>query len=75
MIHLGYEVILEVTVGAGSVVGSPVDVHGAAAVLATLSSAIYDHVHKLGEARLAVVLSEPDIDSVVLTRHKFVLVS
>ena len=73
-LHLGDEVVLEVTVGAGSVVRSPVDIHGAAAVLATLSSAIYDHVHKLGEAGLAVVISEPFVNPVVTVLHKLVLI-
>ena len=73
-LHLGDEVVLEVAVGACSIIWPPVNIHGAALVLATPSSAIYDHVHKLGEAGLAVVISEPDIDSVVLTCHKFVLV-
>ena len=65
---------MEVTVGAGSVVRSPVDIHGAALVLATLSSAIYDHVHKLGEAGLAVVISEPFVNPVVAVLHKLVLI-
>ena len=73
-LHLGDEVVLEVAVGACSIIWPPVNIHGAALVLATPSSAIYDHVHKLGEARLAIVLSEPDIDSVVLTHNKFVLI-
>ena len=65
---------MEVTVRAGSVVRSPVDIHGAAAVLATLSSAIYDHVHKLGKAGLAVVISEPFVNPVVAVLHKLVLI-
>ena len=71
--YLGYEVIREVTVGAGSVVRSPVDIHGAAAVLATLSSDLYDHVHELGEARLAVLLLEPVVEE-LLGLHELVLV-
>ena len=71
--YLGYEVIREVTVGAGCVVRSPVDIHGAAAVLATLSSDLYDHVHELGEARLAVLLLEPVVEE-LLGLHELVLV-
>ena len=71
--YLGYEVIREVTVGAGCVVRSPVDIHGAAAVLATLSSDLYDHVHELGEAGLAVLLLEPVVEE-LLGLHELVLV-
>ena len=74
LIHLGYEVILEVTVGAGSVVGPPVDVHGAAAVLPAPSRAIYDHVHELGEAGLAVLLREHLVDPGVTVLDYFVLI-
>ena len=72
--YLGYEVIREVTVGAGSVVRSPVDIHGAAAVLATLSSDLYDHVHELGEAGLAVLLREHLVDPGVAVLDYFVLI-
>ena len=43
-VYLGDEVVLEVAVGAGSVVRSPVDIHGAALVLITLGSLAYHHL-------------------------------
>ena len=49
------------------------DIHGAAAVLATLSSDLYYHVHKLGKAGLAVLLLEPVVEE-LLGLHKLVLV-
>ena len=73
-LHLGDEVVLEVAVGAGSIERSPVDIHWAALVLTTLSSAIYDHVHKLGEAGLAIVFGEPFVNPVVAVLHKLVLI-
>ena len=73
-LHLGDEVVLEVAVGACSIIWPPVNIHGAALVLTTPSSAIYDHVHKLGEAGLAVVISEPFVNPVVTVLHKLVLI-
>ena len=49
------------------------DIHGAAAVLTTLGSDLYDHVHELGEAGLAVPLLEPVVEE-LLGLHKLVLV-
>ena len=46
--HLRDKVVLEVAVGAGSVVRSPVDIHGAALVLATLGSLAYHHLVTVG---------------------------
>ena len=73
-LHLGNEVVLEVAVGACSIIWPPVNIHGAALVLATPSSAIYDHVHELGEAGLAVLLREHLVDPGVTVLDYFVLI-